>query len=204
MKRVFVVCILIICVFVAAYFIYKPQDKIANYPSSGTDIIAFGDSLVFGTGSTQGGGFVRMLSEDLNTNIINLGVSGETTKSALNRLWQISKYRPKVVILLLGGNDFLNRVPEEEIFKNLEQIIETIHQTNAIVLLLGLKEGTSNKRHRELFEELVEKYGTAYVPNIFDGVFGRSELMSDNLHPNDKGYRIIADRIKPVLQALLQ
>ena len=202
MKKVVYIAIAIVIVSVAAYLTYGSQTKITNYPSSGTDILAFGDSLVLGVGSVRGGGFVKMLSEDLNISIINLGVSGDTTKSALSRLGQISKYKPKVVILLLGGNDFLNSVPEEDIFNNLDRIIETIHQTGGIVLLVGLEDKTSGKKYGEFFEKLVEKRGTAYVPDILGGIFGRPELMFDNLHPNDKGYRLMADRIKPILLPL--
>ena len=181
----------------------EPSVSITNYPSTGRDIIAFGDSLVFGVGSTQGGGFVRILSEDLNVPILNLGVSGDTTKSALSRVGQISKYKPKVVIVLLGGNDFLQKVPEEDVFKNTDQIVATIHQTGAIVLLVGIEGHILTSGHEKLFEELARKRGTAYVPDILDGILGQPELMSDNLHPNDKGYRVMADHIKLVLESII-
>ncbi len=203
MKKVISVALILVALSVTVYLAYGSQTKITNYPSGGTDIIAFGDSLTFGVGSTRGGGFVRMLSEDLNTHILNLGVSGETTKGALSRLGQISKYKPKVVILLLGGNDFLSHVPEAETFNNLNRIIETVQQTGAVVLLVGIEDGLVGNKHQKLFEELAEKRGTAYVPDILGGIFGRSQLMSDSLHPNDEGYRIMADRIKPVLEKLL-
>ena len=202
MKKSVLITVIIV-ISLAAYLLYKPQVKITNYPSSGTDLLAFGDSLVLGVGSARGGGFVKMLSEDLNVPITNLGVRGDTTKSALSRLGQISKYKPKVVILLLGGNDFLNRVPEKEIINNLDRIIETIQQTGAVILLLGLEKETSGKKYGEFFEKLVKKRGTAYAPDILGGIFGRPELMSDNLHPNDKGYRVIADRIKSILLTIL-
>ncbi len=78
MKKSVLITVIIV-ISVVAYFTYGSQGEITNYPSSGTDIIAFGDSLVLGIGSTQGGGFVKMLSENLNISIINLGVSGDTT-----------------------------------------------------------------------------------------------------------------------------
>ena len=204
MKKPLYIIVILLALLLIVYLVYKPETKITNYPSSGTDIIAFGDSLVYGVGSTEAGGFIRMLSEDLSVPIINLGVSGDTTQSALNRLGQISRYKPKVVILLLGGNDFLQKVPEEETFSNLNQIIMAIQETGAMVLLVGIEGHIISNRDRKLFEELAERRGTAYVPDILDGIFGQSELMSDNLHPNDEGYRIIADRIKPILQTLLE
>ena len=203
MKKFIYITVAVAVIAVGFYLSFKPQVRVTNYPSIGTDIIAFGDSLTFGVGSTRGGGFVRMLSEDLNTHIINLGVSGETTGGALSRLGQISKYKPKVIILFLGGNDFLSHVPEAETFSNLDRIIEAIEQTGAVVLLVGIEDGPIGNNHKKLFKELAEKRGTAYVPDILGGIFGHSQLMSDSLHPNDEGYRIMADRIKPVLEKLL-
>jgi len=203
MKKFIPVILILIALFITVYLVYKTQTKITNYPSSGTDIIAFGDSLVLGVGSTRGGGFVKMLSEDLNIPIINLGISGDTTQKALDRIWQISKYKPKVVILLLGGNDFLQRLSKRETFNNLNKIIETIQKAGSMVLLVGIEGHIIGNEDREFFDYLAEKQGTAYVPDILAGIFGRPELMFDTLHPNDKGYRIVADRIKPVLKKLL-
>jgi len=202
-KKFVYITVAVTVVLLAFYLLYKPEAKITNYPSSGTDIIAFGDSLVEGVGSTEDGGFVRMLSQDLRITIINLGVSGDTTQSALSRLGQISKYKPKVVIVLLGGNDFLQKAPEEQIFKNLDQIVVAIHRTGAVILLVGVEGHILTSGHEKLFRELAERRGTAYVPDILDDIFGQDDFMSDNLHPNDRGYRIMADRIKPVLEKML-
>ena len=203
MKKFVYITVAVTVVLLAFYLLYKPEAKITNYPSSGTDIIAFGDSLVEGVGSTEDGGFVRMLSQDLRITIINLGVSGDTTQSALSRLGQISKYKPKVVIVLLGGNDFLQKAPEEQIFKNLDQIVVAIHRTGAVILLVGVEGHILTSGNEKLFRELAERRGTAYVPDILDDIFGQDDFMSDNLHPNDRGYRIMADRIKPVLEKML-
>ena len=203
MKKIYLLVIIVLVFIGGAYFVLDSETKITNYPSSGTDIIAFGDSLVLGVGSTESGGFIKMLSKDLRIPIINLGVSGDTTQSALVRLGQISKYKPKVVIVLLGGNDFLQKAPEEQIFKNLDQIVVAIHRTGAVILLVGVEGHILTSGHEKLFRELAERRGTAYVPDILDDIFGQDDFMSDNLHPNDRGYRIMADRIKPVLEKML-
>ena len=175
-----------------------------NFPSSGSRVVAFGDSLVAGVGSESGGGFIKMLSEDLGVEIINLGVSGNTTKDALSRVGDIEGYQPKTVIVLLGGNDFLRKVPEEETFQNLEKIIVEIQSLGANVLLLGVRSGVLSSRFDSAFEELSERLGTAYVPDVLDGVWGKPSLMADSLHPNDLGYRIIAQMVSPVLVDLIR
>ena len=202
-KRVFQ-ALAIIAAALAAYFVYQNLgNKITNHPNEGISVIAFGDSLVYGIGSSVGGGFVNLLSEDLKVSIINLGVNGDRTKDALRRMKQITDRNPKVVMVLIGGNDFLSGVPEEKTFENLSKIIEKIHEVGAVVILLGLQSELPGNDHRARFDAIAKKYMTAYVPDILDGIYGNPKFMSDKLHPNDEGYRLMAERIKPVLKKLL-
>jgi acyl-CoA thioesterase-1 len=108
------------------------------------------------------------------------------------------------VLLLLGGNDHLKKVPIDETFDTLSKLIENIQSRGAIVLLLGVRGAVLSDPFAERYEELSEKYHTAYVSDVLDGLFAHTEYMSDEVHPNDKGYAIIADRVEPVLKGLLQ
>ena len=197
--------ILVAIVFGAYWFAPRaPQNAITNFPSSGTDIIAFGDSLVEGVGSSEGKDFVSLLSVQIGQPIINLGVSGNTTADALARISELEKYHPKVVLLLLGGNDYIQRVPPEMTFTNLATIIQKIQASGAVVLLLGIRGGVVVDHFNQQFEQLRDTYKTAYVPDMLEGLFGNNQYMSDEVHPNDAGYAIIASRIYPVLQPLLK
>ena len=184
-------------------FLFKSDSPVHNYPSSGTDIIAFGDSLVEGVGANNGKDFVSLLSQKIGRPIVNLGVSGNTTAQGLARIKELDRYNPKVVLLLLGGNDHLRKVPIEETFANLGKIIEEIHARGAVVVILGVRGSIIRDQFEEHFEELAEEYDAAYVPDVLDGLFGRSTYMTDTIHPNDAGYAIIADRVYPVLISLL-
>ncbi len=175
-----------------------------NVPSNGTTIVAFGDSLVAGVGAREGNNFVDLLSQQIQEPIINLGVSGNTTRDGLIRLDTVLAQDPKIVLLLLGGNDYLQKIPEAETFANLETVIETIHESGSAVLLLGIRGGILRDNFKSRFEDLAKKHNTAYVSNVLDGLFGNQTLMSDTIHPNDSGYQIIADRIYPVLNNLLK
>lgn len=186
------------------FYYFSRDDKITNYPSKGTDIIAFGDSLVEGVGSTEGNNFVSQLSKKIGRPIINLGKSGDTTADGLTRIHELDKYNPKVVIVLLGGNDYLKKVPISETHKNLSTIIEYIEARGAIVLLLGIQGGAIKDNFKTEFEDLRDKYHTAYIPNILSDLIGKQEYMSDYVHPNNKGYEIISDRIYPVLKKLIE
>ena len=189
---------------VAVYLFFFNTAPIANYPSAGTDIVAFGDSLVAGTGSSDGHDFVSLLSGAIGQPIVNLGVPGDTTADGLARINGLDAYKPKVVLLLLGGNDYLKRIPQEQTFANLAAIIKDIQSRGAIVLLLGVRGGLFGDHFSSGFEDLRDTYHTAYVSNVLDGLLGDKKYMSDQVHPNDAGYRLIAERIAPVLKELLQ
>ena len=188
------------------YFLYPTTaaTSIRNDLSSGTDIIAFGDSLVWGEGADEGKNFVSLLSQRTGQPIVNLGNPGDTTAEALARVSQLDKYNPKVVILLIGGNDYLKRVPSDETFANLGKLIENIQSRDAIVLLLGIRGGVVIDHFALRFEKLRDTYHTAYVSDVLGGIFGNHEFMSDEVHPNNAGYAKIADRIYPVLAQLLK
>lgn len=188
-----------------SFFIFNGSAKIKNYPSNGTDIVAFGDSLIFGVGATSdNSNFVSILSRRIGKPIVNLGVSGNTTEDGLARLNQLDRYKPKVVILLLGGNDYLRKVPIDTTFNNLEKIIKNIQSRGSVVLLLGVRGGIVTDKFDERFEELAEKTGSAFVSNVLDGLITKDEFMSDAIHPNDTGYAKISARVYPVLQKLVK
>ncbi len=201
--KLLVVLILVLILSFGVYYFTK-TDKITNYPSKGNDIIAFGDSLIEGVGSTQGNDLVSVLSRKIGQPIINLGKSGDTTQDGLLRIGEIDKYNPKVVIVLLGGNDYLKKIPESETNKNLQSIIKNIEAKGAIVLLLGVQGGVLKDNFKDDFENLSDTYNTAYVPNVLKGLIGNPKYMSDYVHPNDVGYAKIADRVYPVLKEIIE
>jgi lysophospholipase L1-like esterase len=110
-KKQFIYLALGILILICFWFLFFNGDKkqIKNFPSKGTDIVAFGDSLIVGLGATEGNDFVSILSKKIGLNIINLGVSGNTTEDGLNRINELDQYDPKVVLLLLGGNDAIKQ-----------------------------------------------------------------------------------------------
>lgn len=178
---------------------------IKNYPPKGTHIIALGDSLIVGVGAENPEkGFIPVLAKRLNITIINKGISGDTTHDALLRLSKdVLDEKPDIVILLVGGNDILKQVPKEETFVNLRSIIARIQSRGAIVLLLGIRGGLLTDQYDDDFAALAKATGSLYVPNVLLGLIGNNALMSDEIHPNDRGYERIVDRVAPVLEGLI-
>lgn len=196
-----------VCAGIFGYWLFRTlnTENIIDKPKAGDAIIVFGDSLVEGVGSTQNNNLVSVLSDRLGIPMINAGKSGDTTRLALQRLGRDVLVRnPKVVIILLGGNDALQGVPPEETFSNLGAMIDDIHARGSAVLLVGVRGGLFNAEYQRRFPSLALEKKVSYVPDILRGVLGNADLMSDAIHPNDLGYARMADRIEYALRPMLQ
>ena len=189
---------------ILAVWIGWPQASGPARPTAGDQVIAFGDSLVQGVGASAGQDLVSVLSRRLRIPIINAGRSGDTTASALARLdGAVLSRRPRVVLVVLGGNDLLRRLPREQTMENLGTIVTRIRDRGAAVVLATVEIGFLNNGDGEAYEALAERTSSALVPDIFDGILGRRDLMADGIHPNDRGYALMAERIEPALRSLV-
>jgi acyl-CoA thioesterase-1 len=199
-----VIPLLFVAAAAGAWFVRGGTPRAAR-PTSGTAVIAFGDSLVEGRGATPGNDFVSVLGKRLRVRIINAGRSGDTTRTALERLDRdVLSRNPKVVIVLLGGNDFLRRVPVEETFTHLQTIVEKIRGRGAAVVLVGVSVGLLSDPYADEYDALARRAAAGLVPDILDGIIGNRERTSDSIHPNDRGYLIMAERVEPVLRELIE
>ncbi len=190
--------ILSILIIISAIFYIN---KGPNFPTpKNSTVVAFGDSLVQGVGATQGNDFVSVVSEDLGIQIVNKGKSGDTTASALARIDEVLELDPGIVLVLLGGNDYLRKVPLETTFGNLETIVQTLQENGTIVVLLGVRGGLLRDTYGDDFKRFAKKHDLIFIPNVLDGLLGNEEYMFDAIHPNDVGYFIIAGRVAEVLR----
>lgn len=186
------------------YVVLLRPTTYTNYPPKSGPVVAFGDSLVVGVGSTAGNDLFSLLSKRINEPIENFGVSGDTTAMGLARIDMALARNPRVTIILLGGNDYLKRAPKKETFDTLRAVIQKFQAGGSLVLLLGIRGGLLSDNYEEDFAQLAAETGSAYVPNILEGIVGNPQLLSDQIHPNDAGYALIAERVFPVLQTVLQ
>lgn len=195
----------VVVVAVLGFWLLHDQHPRAAKPTAGDTIVAFGDSLVEGRGATPGHDFVSVLARRLAVPIVNAGRSGDTATAALSRLeTSVLSRNPRVVIVLLGGNDFLRRVPETETFRSLGTIVERIRQRGAAVVLVAVSVGLINDSYANEYRALARRTSSGLVPDILDDIIGHADRMSDSIHPNDQGYEIIADRLEPVVRDLIR
>lgn len=187
------------------WFFFSRDWPVKNYPSAKSGpVILFGDSLAAGVGATAGNTLGEQLGKLAGTDILNYGVPGDTTRNGLSRLPAALAENPKVTLVLLGGNDFLKKIPREEVFQNLEKIVAAFQARGSIVMVLGVRSGIIGGGADEEFEALAKRTGAVYIEDVLSGVFGHSDLMSDAIHPTDLGYGKIAERIAPILSKYLQ
>lgn len=166
--------------------------------------VAFGDSLTEGYGASREESYPAFFTRQTGIEVKNFGVSGDTTQDGLNRVEEAAKLKPRVVLLCLGGNDTLRQVPRETTFSNLEQLIDRFHREGSFVVLIAVRSASLLRdKNDEWFEKLAEKKQVLLLDDILDGVMFNRELMSDQLHPNAKGYEKIARRFTEELGPFL-
>jgi acyl-CoA hydrolase len=171
----------------------------------GSSIVMLGDSLVEGVGASPGRDLPALIGERIGQTVVNAGRRGDTAAAALARLESdVLAHDPRIVIVLVGGNDFLRRVPRETTFEGLEGIVEPLRARGTGVVIAGVSLGLLSDEYSPQYEALARQTGAALVPDVLGGILGRAELMADQIHPNDRGYAIMADRIAPVVRALME
>lgn len=178
---------------------------IKNLDSPGSNIICFGDSITSGVGAEDGKTYPYFLSQLIGKEVINAGKSGDTTYEALKRLERdVLSRDPYLVIVELGGNDFLHRIPTEFTLKNIEEIINRIQEKGAIVALVDVSWGPIMSGYRKEFKRLARKKGAIFIPSIMRGILNDPSLKYDWIHPNSRGYKIIAHRIYKAIKPYLK
>ena len=179
----------------------KQQPK--NYPNSNKAIIAFGDSLTFGYGVSPDESYPAHLSQMLGREIINLGVSGNTSAQGIARINEIKKYEPYMVLIEFSANDLFRKIPKEQTEKNLREIVRQVQDMGAIAVLVDTGGAFPMEVYTKIQKQIAKDYNTLFVPGIMDGIYNKKSLKSDQIHPNNKGYEIVAERIKKVIKEYL-
>jgi lysophospholipase L1-like esterase len=192
------------CAGFLAYSLFFTGPEIRNATPSGENIIAFGDSLTYGTGATKGMDYPSQLSRTISRPVLNAGIEGDTTARALLRLeGDVLSRSPRIVFVTLGGNDIKNGVPREDAFSNLRIIVASIQEKGALVILGGIDVPFWGRGFGDAYHHLSEELGTVLVPNVLEGILGDRSLMSDSIHPNDDGYAIMAEKFYQAMKPYL-
>ncbi len=200
MKKTLLILLTVLILF-SGYRIFVAPSQVKEGSIPYSTIICFGDSLTYGTGADQGKDYPSQLSIMIGKPLINAGVPGDTTASALKRLRRdVLSGSPDLVLITLGGNDLKNGVAKDVAFENLKRIVELTQEQGARVIIGGLKFPLRDRGFARGYKEMADQTGAVLIPNILEDIIGRRNLMSDPIHPNGDGYKIMAERF---LEAML-
>ena len=164
-------------------------------------IVAFGDSLTHGTGASETTAYPAVLASLTGRTVINAGVPGDTTTSGLQRLPAVlDEYKPRLVLLCLGGNDMLRKQPEASTENNLRLLVQTIRASGANVVLIGVPEPRLFGGAPDFYTRIAEEMKLPLEREIFNDVLKDNRLKADPIHANAAGYRQVAERLAAFLK----
>lgn len=164
-------------------------------------IVAFGDSLTFGTGASEAESYPAVLGQLLSRSVVRAGVPGEVTEGGLARLQEvIDEHKPKLMIVCLGGNDMLRKVDEAQTVSNLRAIIKSIKAQGIAVVLVGVPKPALVTSAPPFYAEIAKEFGIPYEGKIVTDILYQRDQKSDTIHPNAKGYRRMAEAIAALLK----
>ncbi len=178
-------------------------------------LIVLGDSLTEGYGVAKEAAYPALLEKKLHEagkkewTVINSGVSGSTTASAVTRMKWLFKSKPDAVLLVLGANDGLRGLKIEDSQKHLAAAIEYANSQKVRVILGGLYMPPNygadyTGQFKKMYEALAKKYKVTFIPFILEKVGGNPKYnLADGIHPNEEGHKIIAENIFQVLKGAL-
>ncbi len=173
-----------------------------NIDSAGTTIVCLGDSITSGVGAGEAPTYPDLLAERLDADVVNAGVPGDTAAAALGRLPEALAHDPWLVIVEVGGNDILRRVPRERTEAALRGIVEGILAAGAVPMLVEIHAPLGGLG--EVFERLGDEYDVPVVEDVLPEILRDTALKSDPIHPNAAGYALLAEAVAEEVEPLLE
>lgn len=178
-------------------------------------IVMLGDSLTEGKGVTARMTLpaqleARLKQQGYDVEIINQGVSGNTTHDGRQRIDRVLALEPDLLIVALGGNDMLRRIDSKETHENLDFILNRAAENKTVTLLAGIDApvflGPSfAAKFENVFEDMAEKHSVVFLPDLLSGVMGRSEKnQEDMIHPNAAGVAAMVDNLMPYVERIIK
>jgi len=177
-------------------------DKSHSYSPlpQGSPVVAFGDSVTHGVGAGHGEDYPARLAEISRWDIVNAGISGERADQATRRIDAVmAEYQPVLVLIELGGNDFLQRRSQQAVKSDLRHIIQQVRANGAIPVLIAVPElnplraASGMLKDAPLYAELAKEENIPLVASVFSDILSDSSLRADPIHPNADGYRRLAE-----------
>jgi len=164
-------------------------------------VLAFGDSLTFGTGANEHESYPAQLEQLIGRRVVRAGVPGEVTAQALARLPEaLDEHAPRLLLLWTGGNDFLRRLGNQQAERNVREMVKLATSRGVAVLLIGTPEPGFMVSPPAFYAGIAREFRLPYEESIIGQVLRDASLKADPIHPNARGYRLIAERLAEQLK----
>ena len=164
-------------------------------------VLAFGDSLTFGTGANEDESYPAQLEKLIARRVVRAGVPGEVTAQALARLPEaLDEHAPRLLLLCIGGNDFLRRLGNQQAERNVREMVRLATSRGVAVLLIGTPEPGFMVSPPAFYAGIAREFRLPYEEGIIGQVLKDASLKADPIHPNARGYRLIAERLAEQLK----
>jgi lysophospholipase L1-like esterase len=176
------------------------RPKLERLPSDAV-ILAFGDSLTFGTGAAEAESYPAQLESMIGRRVVRAGVPGEVTAQALARLpAALDEHAPRLLLLCIGGNDFLRRLGNPQAERNVREMVRLARSRGVAVMLIGTPEPGFTVTPPAFYSSIAKEFRLPYEEGIIGQVLKDASLKADPIHPNARGYRLIAERVADQLK----
>lgn len=164
-------------------------------------VVAFGDSLTFGTGASPGQSYPAVLERLISRKVVAAGVPGETSEQGLRRLpGVLDEARPQLLILCHGGNDFLRKLDEGKAADNVRGMIRLAQGQGVAVLLVATPKPGFGASKVKFYEEIGKELAIPVETEVLAEVLTSRKYKSDLVHPNAEGYAVIAEAVAKALK----
>ena len=176
------------------------RPKLERLPSDAI-VLAFGDSLTFGTGAAEDESYPAHLERMIGRRVVRAGVPGEVTTQALARLPSaLDAHAPRLLLLCIGGNDFLRRLGNAQAERNVREMVKLARSRGVAVMLIGTPEPGFTVTPPAFYSGIAKEFRLPYEEGIIGQVLKDASLKADPVHPNARGYRLIAERVADQLK----
>ncbi len=200
-RRHIVPVLLLLAIAVSGSMMACSSDVKLPHLARSAAILAFGDSLTYGTGAEPSESYPAVLEKLIGRKVVNAGIPGEVTAQGLSRLPEVlQKERPALMIICHGGNDMLRKLNQQQAANNLRNMIRLAQEQKVAVVLIGVPAPNLSLKPPQMYREIAKELSVPLEEKILPAVLADGSLKSDYIHPNAAGYRRIAEALAALLK----
>jgi lysophospholipase L1-like esterase len=178
----------------------RKSGKLSPLPPDAV-VLAFGDSITYGTGASPGESYPVVLARLTDRTVINAGVPGEMSAEGLQRLpAALDNYRPALLLLCLGGNDFLHNLDDRQTADNVRAMVRLAKERGIETLLIGVPKPALLPAPPPFYREIAREFGVPYEGEVLKKILTDNSLKADYIHPNREGYKVLAETVLALMK----